>query len=360
MVRGTQTSTPDLSATLQVPSSFTAEQIAQILRATLAERDAIAAKSKLKLGCIQKESDARIAAATVPVVKPRTSTVEDDEIIGEIPPEVSDLSLWFAGLSQEEIVRNFHKFKPINLYRLRHMRGLRYKTFQSEERIGIEKGMLRLRGTSGSYKDLGNGVYETSHNLHAGLTHFYDSILQLAKAYDWKEALLPLAIEIHFHIVAQQSTDANKWVISAEFQRRVCTPMSMIKRSRSPPSRRVGKYSSAASSNNSSVTCELFNKSVSYHEATTEHRQALNIAQKKVLVGHIQRLVTRGTPPMPLAVRNFAEEIPGSLPRKELDYAIYTTSLSTFEHVGPAQYRQSTKESRVCSLGPAQIQIFLS
>lgn len=53
-------------------------------------------------------------------------------------------------------------------------------------------------------------------------------------------------------------------------------------------------------------------KTVSSHEATTERRQALNIAQEKVLVGHIQRLVTRGTPPTPVLVRNFAEEIYGS------------------------------------------------
>ncbi len=33
-------------------------------------------------------------------------------------------------------------------------------------------------------------------------------------------------------------------------------------------------------------------KTVSNYEATTEYRQAFNIAQEKVLLGHIQRLVT--------------------------------------------------------------------
>lgn len=32
---------------------------------------------------------------------------EDDDILGEIPPEVSDLSLQFVGLPQVEIVRIF-------------------------------------------------------------------------------------------------------------------------------------------------------------------------------------------------------------------------------------------------------------
>ena len=86
-----------------------------------------------------------------------------DDIIGEYPPEVSSISLHFAGLPQEEIISIFHnkfKFKAINLYRLRHMRGFRYETFQDQERIGIEDGILRLRKTSGTYKNFGNSFHE--------------------------------------------------------------------------------------------------------------------------------------------------------------------------------------------------------
>ena len=148
-------------------------------RRPLAERGAIAAESKLKLECIQKESDARVAAAVAaaaaatPVA--RAHNVKDDEILGEISSEVSDLSLRFAGLPQEEIIRIFHnKFKPINLYRLRHMRELCYETFQDEERIGIEDGMLRLRKTSGSYKDFGREfmMYGLSFSLSTLLSWF--------------------------------------------------------------------------------------------------------------------------------------------------------------------------------------------
>lgn len=86
---------------------------------------------------------------------------EDNDILGEIPLEVLDLSLQFVGLPQEEIVRIFHnKFKPINLYRLCHMRGLSYEAFQDEERIGIKYGMLKLRKASGSYKDYRTTFYE--------------------------------------------------------------------------------------------------------------------------------------------------------------------------------------------------------
>lgn len=85
---------------------------------------------------------------------------------------------------------------------------------------------------------------KTSPDLYAGLTHFYDAILQLAKVYDWKEAVLRLAIEAHSHIVAQQPTDAKWWIIPAGLQGRVCAPMNMI---------------GGALSNNFLVICELFN-----------------------------------------------------------------------------------------------------
>lgn len=210
MARGgaTAQSTPDSTATIQVPSTFTPDQNAQIFELALleaqAERDTIQAKSQLELECLRKESEARVAAAAslvyafqAPKARAPTSR-EDDEIQGEIPQEVSDLSLQFVGLPQEEIVKIFHtKFKSINLYRLRHMQGLGFEAYQDEE---VEDGMLKLRKTSGSYKDYGNNFYEvwseafinytsilvllfgtTAPRLQAALTQFYGLVLQLSK-----------------------------------------------------------------------------------------------------------------------------------------------------------------------------------
>lgn len=64
-------------------------------------------------------------------------------------------------------------------------------------------------------------------------------------------------------------------------------------------------------------------KTVSNYETNTESRQALNFAQQKVLLGHIQRLVTRGW----------------GLNWKELDHTIYTTPLSTVKNVARMQHR---------------------
>lgn len=46
-------------------------------------------------------------------------------MMGQVPPEVMNVTLRFAGLPREEIVRTIpNKFKPINIYWLRYIRGL--------------------------------------------------------------------------------------------------------------------------------------------------------------------------------------------------------------------------------------------
>ena len=53
--------------------------------------------------------------------------VDKDDITGEVFLKVMSITFRFAGLFQEEIVRIFqNKFKPINLYWLHNMRGLRF------------------------------------------------------------------------------------------------------------------------------------------------------------------------------------------------------------------------------------------
>ncbi len=149
--------------------------------------------------------------------------------------------------------------------------------------------MLKLRKTSGTYKDYSSSFYEVwseafinytsiivslframAPRLQAALTQFYDLILQLSKVYDWKEALLPLAIEVHSHIVTQQPSNSKQWVIPPELQGRFCTPTTIIgmnllldlalakKKRLKLPGRRSAKTGS--STNNLSVVCDAFNK----------------------------------------------------------------------------------------------------
>lgn len=134
-------STPNLSSFIQVLSIITPKQINQIFGLTRwkleAELAATEDEARLRQELIVKESDARVVAATTSAVaatatataaaKPqrRILMTEEDDITDEVPPKVMSITLCFAGLPQEEIVRIFHnKFKPINLYQLCHIQGL--------------------------------------------------------------------------------------------------------------------------------------------------------------------------------------------------------------------------------------------
>ena len=106
--------------------------------------------------------------------------------------------------------------------------------------------------------------------LQVALTQFYGLVLQLLKLYDWKEALLPLAIEVYLRIITQQPSDAKQWVIPFEFQGRFCTPMTIIGMNSlldlASAKRKYSKslaYWSAkteSATNNLSVMCDAFNK----------------------------------------------------------------------------------------------------
>lgn len=109
------------------------------------------------------------------------------------------------------------------------MRGHHYESLHDLERIGIKDGILRLRKTSGTYKDFGKSFYEVwsegFHNytsimvllfapntaeLNVSLNPFYNNILQLSQVYKWQEAVLPLAIKVHTHIILLQPSDPTK------------------------------------------------------------------------------------------------------------------------------------------------------
>lgn len=129
------------SADIQVPmtQAMTQEQSNQLFEiareAALAEiqseQNAAAAKLQLEQDYMKAESAARIAAFTTTSsanesVDPRRRPLgEEDDDIGEIPLEARSMIHRFPSLPKEDIIRIFrNKFRTINLFRFRHMRGI--------------------------------------------------------------------------------------------------------------------------------------------------------------------------------------------------------------------------------------------
>ncbi len=297
----TNASNPESAAMIEVPSPMITEQTdcnLELTRCKLeADMTAVEVETRLRRDQMVKESEARVAAsvsaastattAAAPARRPMTDREED--ITGKVPTEVMSITLRFAGLLQEEIVRIFqNKFKPINLYRSRYMHELQFDSLHPQDHIGIENSVLKLRKTSRTYKDFGNSFYEVwayafynyttilvfllgrkVPDFHSALAQFYSNIYKLFWVYEWQEAVLPMAIEAHIFIVAQEPTDPSKWVIPEKFQGWFWTARIMIgmhsimgadakrKSSRSHKGVRRGKSSG---SNNLWISCQLFNK----------------------------------------------------------------------------------------------------
>ena len=123
--RGTQTHAPADPNNIAGLTPGQNQQIFEIYRQkAVDERAAAAREHTLKFECIQRESDARIAAttaaaATAPAPAPAPAAPRtiggDDDILGEVPQEVQNLTLRFAGLPQEEIVKIFHnRYQPLS------------------------------------------------------------------------------------------------------------------------------------------------------------------------------------------------------------------------------------------------------
>ncbi len=196
----TNASTPESTTTIQVPSTMTPEQTDFIFKLTHckleAEMAAAEVEARLRRELMVKESEARVSAsvaaasasttAAAPAQRPMAG--EENDITGEVPSEVMGITLRFSGLPKEEIVRIFQdKFKPINLYLIRHMRGLWFDSLHDQDRIGIEGGMPKLRKTSGTYRDFSKSFYE----VWADAFHNYTTILVSLFGREHRTSTLP-------------------------------------------------------------------------------------------------------------------------------------------------------------------------
>lgn len=88
---------------------------------------------------------------------PPTTTDGDKsgEVTREISPEVLTITAKFSGLPQEEIAKSYAgKFKPVNLYKLLHLKGI--EDMSREDRVAFDGNVLKIKKAVGTMKDDGN------------------------------------------------------------------------------------------------------------------------------------------------------------------------------------------------------------
>ncbi|MCJ1470208.1 hypothetical protein MMC07_008853, partial [Pseudocyphellaria aurata] len=109
-----------------------------------------------RTACENKESRARIAAIQAGAVTAAAShtRTDEEEPIGEIPQAALLVSGRYPRLPKTEIARIFaNKFRPENLYKLRHLK--RREDKDRNENITIEDGRMKLKHVTGTLCNFG-------------------------------------------------------------------------------------------------------------------------------------------------------------------------------------------------------------
>ena len=149
---------------------------------------------------------------------------EENFFIGEISSAVFLVANKYSGLPKEKIARIFaNKFRPHNLYKLRHLQGWDKK--DQKKNIFIKDGRMRLKQASGNLRDFGTSSAIWSElflnyssilvnffgvaflSLFYAFLKFHDQILKLGRIYEWQNAVFPLAIDFHTSITPVNHTN---------------------------------------------------------------------------------------------------------------------------------------------------------
>lgn len=168
---------------------------------------------------------------------------DDDDGLGEttpIPPPLRFLPIGIRFSAYRKIFKK--RFEPMNLYKLRHLYG--FEDTQEKDGRVVEKGTLKPRKTTGTYKEFGKSVSEVwseafvnymlvvnilfgTSELSAALLLFYRQIMTLARTHDWLKGVLPLALGWHKYAVIRSPLDPSNWKIAYEYQVSYCNDVTV-------------------------------------------------------------------------------------------------------------------------------------
>lgn len=273
--------------------AFTQEQIDA--RFALEQRKVEADLAAIEARTIREneESRAKIAAiqsAAVTAAAPR-NRVDEEEPVGEISPAALLVASRYPGLPKAEIARIFaNKFRPENLYKLRHLKGREDK--DRDENITIENGLMKLKRVTGTLRDFGStwDIWSESFinycmimvdffgttfpTLHRVLLLYYTKVRKLSKIYEWQTAILPLAIDYHTEITTGNHTDVDAWTLPQDWIDQYCSPNHIL--AVSFTSKKRGATTALEGSAKKKVAgevCRNFNtKGCTFKECAREHK----------------------------------------------------------------------------------------
>lgn len=189
-----------------------------------------------------KESRARILAiqsAAVAAAAPR-DRVAEEEPVGEIIPAALLVASRYPGVPKAEIARIFaNKFRPVNLYKLRNLKG-------DADKNRDVNGTMKHKQATGTLHNYGStwDIWSESFinycmimvdffgipfpTLHRALLLYYTKICKLSKIYEWQTAVLPLAIDYHTEITTGIHINVKAWTLPQDWIDEYCSPNNVL------------------------------------------------------------------------------------------------------------------------------------
>lgn len=212
------------------------------LEADLAKVEADRAAIEARTARENEESRARITAIQAGPAVARTPTAaEEEDSTGEVPQAALLVASHHPGLPKAEIARIFsNKFRPQNLFKPRHLKGREDR--DREENNTIENGTMKLKKSTVNLDDFGSSSEIWSEgflnyvmvmsdffgsafpSLVRVLLRFHNKIKMLSKIYDWRNAVIPLAIDYHTEVTTGNHTDVEAWALPQHWVDTYCTP----------------------------------------------------------------------------------------------------------------------------------------
>lgn len=273
-------------------SSFTREQLDAKFALDQRKVEAELAEIEARTRRENEESQARISAIQSGVVTatPRTQANEEEEPIGEISPATLLVASRYPGLPKAEIARIFsNKFRPENLYKLRHLKGREDK--DREENITIENGLMKLKRVTGTLRDFGSSLDIWSEaflnysmimvdffgvafpSLFRALSIFHQKIRSLSKIHEWQGAVLPLAIDYHTEVITGTPTNSEDWTVPQTWIDQYCSPHHVLSNLSSKKRTATTNAEGHASKKVAGEVCRNFNtKGCTFKECNREHK----------------------------------------------------------------------------------------
>lgn len=275
----------------QVDARFILEQRKVKIELRRAEADLAAVNARTARE--NKESRAKIAAiqaGAITAAAPRPPTDEVEEPIGEIPPAALLVASRYPGLPKAEIARIFtNKFRPENLYKLRHLKGREDK--DRDENITIENGQMKLKRVTGSLRDFGPNweIWSESFlnyamvmvdffgptfpSLCRALLLFHAKVRKLSKIYEWQSAILPLALDFHTEITTTNHTDIEAWSLPQDWIDQYCSPHHVLSSSLKKRSATASLDGPTTKKPLGETVCRNFNtKGCTWDKCAREHK----------------------------------------------------------------------------------------